>query len=39
MKSNWLLITQNNDHSYLNAFAATLQEHPADVACCKAAAT
>ena len=31
MKSNWLLITQNNDHSYLNAFAATLQEHPADV--------
>ena len=31
MKSNWLLITQNNDHSYLNAFAQTLQEHPADV--------
>ena len=31
MKSNWLLITQNNDHSYLNYFAQTLQEHPADV--------
>ena len=31
MKPNWLLITQNDDHSYLDPFAPTLQEHPADV--------